>query len=112
MASKSTRSSSSSSSSDKNPHEPKKPFCRCPRGQCWLHPTLPTCGMREDILPSSQYYLVIPPEFYTIEQAARLFQVRDATVRLWLRRKLLRGVKLGRDWRITREAIEEFKSGN
>lgn len=36
-------------------------------------------------------------------------QVREITVRLWLRRKLIRGVKIGHSWRIPREAIQEFK---
>lgn len=25
----------------------QEPLCRCPQGQCFLHPSLTTCGMRE-----------------------------------------------------------------
>jgi excisionase family DNA binding protein len=48
------------------------------------------------------------PEFLTPQQAARSFQVRETTVRLWLQRGLMRGVKIGHTWRIPRSAIEEF----
>jgi excisionase family DNA binding protein len=51
-------------------------------------------------------------EFLTPAQAARVFQVREITIRLWLRRKLLRGVRIGHSWRIPRAAIEEFKNGS
>lgn len=50
------------------------------------------------------------PAYLTPRQVAELFQVRELTVRLWLRRRLLKGVKIGHLWRIPRRAVEEFSS--
>lgn len=50
-------------------------------------------------------------EFLTVGQVASLMQVREVTVRLWLQRKLLRGVKIGHGWRVHRSAIEEYSQG-
>ncbi len=50
-------------------------------------------------------------EFLTPSQVAVLFQVREITVRLWLRRQLIRGVKIGHTWRVPRAAIDEFRNG-
>ena len=51
------------------------------------------------------------PEFLTPKQVAVIFQVREVTVRLWLHRRLLKGVKIGGSWRVSRKSIEEFESG-
>jgi excisionase family DNA binding protein len=48
------------------------------------------------------------PEFMTVEQVAELMQVRDTTVRLWLQRKILKGLKIGHSWRIPRKSLDEF----
>jgi excisionase family DNA binding protein len=48
------------------------------------------------------------PEFMTVEQVAELMQVRDTTVRFWLQRKILKGLKIGHSWRIPRKSLEEF----
>jgi excisionase family DNA binding protein len=51
----------------------------------------------------------IDPEFLTPAQVASLLQVRKETVRMWLRRGLMKGVKIGgKSWRIPRRAVEEF----
>jgi excisionase family DNA binding protein len=60
-------------------------------------------------------------EYLTPDQVAKLLQVREFTVRLWLRRGLLKGIKLGNRsgtgakpgrgavlWRIPRKSLEEF----
>jgi excisionase family DNA binding protein len=44
----------------------------------------------------------------TVEQVAELMQVRDTTVRLWLQRKILKGLKIGHSWRIPRKSLDEF----
>lgn len=49
-------------------------------------------------------------QYLTPKQVATLFQVKETTVRLWLRRGLLRGVQVGRSWRIPQSAIEIFDS--
>ncbi len=48
-----------------------------------------------------------PPKFYTIRQAAVIFQVREQTVSLWLRRGLINGVRIGHTWRIPESAFED-----
>lgn len=47
-------------------------------------------------------------EFLTPKQVAVLMQVRETTVTVWLRRGLLRGVKIGHTWRIPQEALARF----
>lgn len=49
-------------------------------------------------------------EFLTPAQVAVAFQVKEATVRLWLVRKLIRGVKIGHTWRVPRTVLDELKS--
>lgn len=51
------------------------------------------------------------PEFFTPEQVAGMLQVKETTVRLWLRRGLLRGVKIAHTWRISRTEIDRFDKG-
>ena len=51
-------------------------------------------------------------EFLTPKQASLIFQVKEITIRLWLQRGLIRGVKIGHSWRIPRSAIEEFDKPN
>lgn len=51
------------------------------------------------------------PQFYTIKQAAVIFQVKEQTVSMWLRRGLIRGVRIGHTWRIPASVFEE-KSDN
>lgn len=49
-------------------------------------------------------------EFLTPEQVARIFQVKETTVRLWLRRGLMRGVKIGHSWRISKTVVDKFNN--
>lgn len=49
--------------------------------------------------------------YLTPEQVARIFQVKQTTVRLWLRRGLLTGIKAGHSWRISQSALEAFTKG-
>ena len=44
-------------------------------------------------------------KFLTAEQVAELMQVHLGTVRVWLRSGQLRGVKVGRAWRVPESAI-------
>ena len=44
----------------------------------------------------------------TAEQVAQRLQVREETVYDWLRAGRLRGVKLGRIWRVREEDLEAF----
>lgn len=61
--------------------------------------------------PSRQKTPSNRPEFLTPQQVAEAFQVREITVRLWLRRGLLKGFKIGGSWRVARSAIEAFQKG-
>lgn len=45
------------------------------------------------------------------EEVAERFKLKPKTVREWLRTGKLRGVKVGRLWRIEEKALEEFLRG-
>ena len=47
-------------------------------------------------------------EFFTAAQVAKMMQVRESTVRTWLHCGQIRGVRIGRTWRISRAEIEAF----
>lgn len=45
---------------------------------------------------------------YTPEEIAKGLNVAKITVYSWLQKGELKGIKAGKLWRITREALEEF----
>jgi excisionase family DNA binding protein len=47
-------------------------------------------------------------EYLTPEEVAEKLRVHWRTVYVWLRSGKLKGVKAGRLWRISEEALEEF----
>jgi len=47
-------------------------------------------------------------EYLTVEQIARELGVNEETVLRWIRKRLLKAYKLGRDYRIRREDYQEF----
>lgn len=47
----------------------------------------------------------------TMKEAAALLRISEATMGKLLREGTIRGNKAGRDWRISRKAIEEFLAG-
>jgi excisionase family DNA binding protein len=49
--------------------------------------------------------------FLTVEQAARQLQVAPYTLRDWLKTGRLRGIKLGREWRVPERALRELSNG-
>ena len=55
---------------------------------------------------------VTAERLYTTEQAAEILQISPVTLGDWLRAGRIRGVKLGRVWRIPESALDEVaKSG-
>ncbi len=44
---------------------------------------------------------------YTVEEAAEILKVSVRTMGNWLRNGKVRGIKLGRSWRIPESALEE-----
>ena len=44
----------------------------------------------------------------TVHDVAELLQMKEATVRSWIRENQLRAIKFGRDWRIARVDLENF----
>ncbi len=46
--------------------------------------------------------------FYTIKEVAELLKVSDGGVRKWLKTGKLKGIKLGRIWRIKKSDLDEF----
>jgi excisionase family DNA binding protein len=47
-------------------------------------------------------------ELLTTEQAAKMLNVREVTVRSWLGQRKLAAYKLGRSWRISKLEIERY----
>jgi len=47
-------------------------------------------------------------EIYTIKQVAEKIQLQEKTVREWLRTGKMKGVKLGRIWRIREQDLIQF----
>lgn len=44
----------------------------------------------------------------TVHEVADLLQMKEGTVRAWIRSNQLRAIKFGRDWRIARIDLEVF----
>lgn len=44
----------------------------------------------------------------TVHDAADMLQVKEATIRAWIRDKQLRAIKFGREWRIAVVDLELF----
>ena len=42
---------------------------------------------------------IIPNKVYTLGQACQLFQISEPTMRRWLKRGVVKGAQLGREWR-------------
>ncbi|MDQ3812350.1 MAG: helix-turn-helix domain-containing protein [Armatimonadota bacterium] len=49
--------------------------------------------------------------FLTVPEAAQVLRVNNDTIRRYLRDKRLRGVKVGKDWRIPEAALRELSNG-
>lgn len=47
-------------------------------------------------------------KLYTVEEAASILNVHVNTVRIWLRKGTLKGVKVGKYWRIKENQLNEF----
>ena len=47
-------------------------------------------------------------ETLTIDQTAEHFNVSRLTVTRWLKSGKLKGEKIGRDWRITKDEVERY----
>lgn len=46
--------------------------------------------------------------FYSIEEVAKILNVSDGAVRKWLKAGALKGIKLGRIWRIRESDFDKF----
>jgi excisionase family DNA binding protein len=49
---------------------------------------------------------------YTVPEVAKRLQVRDKTVRAWIRDKKIRAIRVGREWRFREEDVQEFMERN
>jgi len=47
-------------------------------------------------------------EFYSLDEVAEMLQIPKRTLYHWLDKKELKGYKVGRYWRISKEDLEEF----
>jgi len=50
----------------------------------------------------------LPTKLYTVEQAAQYLLVPEKRVRAWIREGRLYAYKLGGEWRISEENLENF----
>jgi acetyl-CoA synthetase len=50
---------------------------------------------------------VAPERLYTVPEAAGLLSIAPKTLTDWLRAGKIRGVKIGRAWRVPESAIDE-----
>ncbi|WP_338819583.1 helix-turn-helix domain-containing protein [Neomoorella thermoacetica] len=50
-------------------------------------------------------------KFYSPHEVAKMYNVKEETVRKWLYRGNIRGIKMGRLWRIPESALREFIEG-
>ena len=47
-------------------------------------------------------------KLYTPEEMANLFAVKSKTIREWLKKGQLKGTKIGKQWRVKEQDLEEF----
>ena len=47
-------------------------------------------------------------EYYTVQQVANMLEVKETTVRLWLRNKKLKAIKAGHSWRVPLSSIQDL----
>ena len=47
-------------------------------------------------------------EYLSVEQIAQALHVSEETVRIWIRKKKLSAIRIGRDYRVTREDFDRF----
>jgi excisionase family DNA binding protein len=51
-------------------------------------------------------------KLYTVEEGAKLLSIHPDTLRIWLRNGKVKGVKLGRGWRILETELEALTKEN
>lgn len=51
-------------------------------------------------------------KLYTIEQIAEILQVGDSTVRRMIADREIEAIKVGRQWRITETALQDYLKRN
>lgn len=51
-------------------------------------------------------------KLYTVFEVAKILRLKPRTVREYLRTGKMGGYKAGKDWRVTRENIEEYLESN
>lgn len=51
-------------------------------------------------------------EAYSAEEAGKILHVQGRTVRQWIADGKIKGVRVGRRWIITREALEDYLEEN
>lgn len=47
-------------------------------------------------------------KFYSPSEVAKMYNLKEETVRKWLYRGHIKGIKLGRLWRIPESSLQEF----
>lgn len=50
-------------------------------------------------------------KIYTIHELEEVLQVTQRTIYNWIKDGKLKAIKIGRTWRVTQEALDEFLQG-
>lgn len=50
--------------------------------------------------------------FYTCEEVAEMYRIKVSTVWTWVREGKLKAVRIGKSYRIEKEALAEFEKSN
>lgn len=48
------------------------------------------------------------PTYYTVAEIAEMLSLSPYTIREWCKSGKIKGIKIGRDWRISRDALKEY----
>jgi excisionase family DNA binding protein len=48
----------------------------------------------------------------TVHETAAHLQVKESTIRAWIRQQKLRAIKFGREWRVAAKDLERFLNEN
>ena len=49
------------------------------------------------------------PKYYTVKEVAEIMKVSEKTVRNWIKWGRIKAIKIGRQWRIPAEEIDNLK---
>jgi excisionase family DNA binding protein len=58
--------------------------------------------------PTGSPWTKVEDKLHTVAEVATIFSVEPATVRLWIRQNKIAAMKVGKGWRVSRQAMANF----